>query len=131
MEIKVAEPITYVRIYNDSDGESHFGEGEIPFNLADFAPPAPPISVTDLWEGTGAFMMSSPPGWTGDLHPAPRRMLMFMLKGTLEVEVSDGEVRSFDPGTVLLVEDTSGKGHISRVTGDERGCLVAIPLIKD
>jgi hypothetical protein len=128
MEIKVAEPIKYTRIYADSDGESHFDDGEMPFALADFAPPAPAISVTDLWEGSGAFLMSSPPGWTGDRHPAPRRMLMFSLKGMLEVEVSDGEVCSFGPGSVLLVEDTSGKGHVSRVTGDERACLVAVPL---
>ena len=42
---------------------------------------------------------------------------------------SDGEVRSFGPGAVLLVEDTSGKGHISRVKRGERGSLVAIPLV--
>jgi hypothetical protein len=129
MKIEVSAPVKCVRLYADSDGESHFEDGEIPFELKDFAPPAPPVSITDLWEGTGAFLMSSPPGWVGDLHPAPRRMLMFILRGVLEVEASDGEVRTFEPGPgALLVEDTSGKGHISRVTGDERGCLVAIPL---
>lgn len=46
-EIKVAEPYEYTRIYSDAGGESHFENVTIPFNLADFAPPAPPISVSN------------------------------------------------------------------------------------
>jgi hypothetical protein len=128
MEIKVAPPVHYARVYADSSGESHFAEDQVSFSLVDFAPPAPPISITDAWDGEGAFMMSSPPGWTGDWHPAPRRLLLFALKGELEVEVSDGEVRRFGPGAIVIVEDTFGKGHISRVVSDERGCMVAVPL---
>ena len=30
---------------------------------------------------------------------------------------SDGDTRELVPGTVLLAEDTTGKGHVSRVTG--------------
>ena len=32
------------------------------------------------------------------------------------VQVSDGEVRHFGPGDVVLVDDTTGKGHVSWVT---------------
>jgi hypothetical protein len=42
------------------------------------------------------------------------------------VEVSDGEKRVFGPGSVLLVEDTTGKGHITRsLTAGPRSTLVA------
>jgi hypothetical protein len=127
-EIKKAEPLEVVHIYTDSDGESHFGLTHIAFNLVDYAPPAPPISVSNIQATEGVIFISSPSGWHGDWHPAPRRQFMFCLAGELEVTVSDGETRRFGPGSALLVEDTSGKGHISRVVGSERCFMAAMPL---
>jgi hypothetical protein len=41
---------------------------------------------------------------------------------------SDGEVRELVPGTVLLAEDTTGKDHMSRVTGTEDMDVVILML---
>ncbi len=128
LPIKAAAPLQYVRIYSDSNAQSHFGEVEATFQLMDYAPPAPPISVSEVFAAEGVSFISSPSGWFGDWHPAPRRQFIFMLSGELEVEVSDGEVRKFVLGAVLLVEDTTGKGHISRVVGKERAYLAVVPL---
>ncbi|MCK4931399.1 MAG: cupin domain-containing protein [Candidatus Aminicenantes bacterium] len=128
MSIKVAEPLRYVRIYSDSNGQSHFAEEEAAFQLVDYAPPAPPISVTEVLGAEGVSFISSPSGWFGDWHPAPRRQFIFMLAGELEAEVSDGEVRIFKPGDIVLVEDTTGQGHISRVVSKERAYLAVVPL---
>ena len=126
--LPVAEPLAYVRVHADSSGASHFADEELAFHLADFAPPAPPVSVTDAQSAEGVVFLSSPSGWFGDWHPAPRRQFIFVLQGNLEVEVSDGETRQFGAGAVILVEDTSGQGHITRVAGEERAYLVAVPL---
>ena len=126
--IEVAEPLSYVRIYSDEMGESHFQDGEFEFRLIDFAPPAPPVSVSEPMAAETVAVISSPPGWHGDWHPAPRRQLMFVLSGELEVQVSDGEVQRFGPGAVVLVEDTNGKGHVSRVIGTDRCYMVNVPL---
>ncbi len=128
VSIKVAEPLRYVRIYSDSNGQSHFAEEEAAFQLVDYAPPAPPISVTEVLGAEGVSFISSPSGWFGDWHPAPRRQFIFMLAGELEAEVSDGEVRIFKPGDIVLVEDTTGQGHISRVVSKERAYLAVVPL---
>jgi len=128
VSIAVAEPLEYVRIYCDSDGESHFADEVLPFALVDFAPPAPPISVSTALAAESVSIISSPAGWYGDWHPAPRRQLLFVLSGQLEVEVTDGEVRRFTSGSAILVEDTACKGHISRVVGKNRGFMAAIPL---
>jgi quercetin dioxygenase-like cupin family protein len=45
--------------------------------------------------------------------------MIFCLSGEIEAEVSDGEVRRFGPGAVILLEDTSGPGHITRVVGED------------
>jgi hypothetical protein len=97
------------RVYADAAGESHFGDldfdlrdqGEIG-RLSDWLP------VTRLaFRETGAE-------YDYDWHTAPRRQYIFMLDGHIEIETSDGEKRQFAGGDVLLVEDTTGKGHRSR-----------------
>ncbi len=128
--MRIAEPLTNTVVYSDSLGLSHFDDQRIDFGLVDYAPPAPPISVSEMTEADGLVFLSSPAGWFGDWHPAPRRQLIFCLSGTLEVEVSDGEVRRFGPGAVILLEDTSGQGHITRVVGEDRAYLVAVPILE-
>ena len=41
-----------------------------------------------------------------------------MLRGTIEVEVSDGSQRRFQPGDLLFVADTTGTGHITVAVGN-------------
>lgn len=127
-DIEVAGPIQYARISTDGDGETHVSDKTLSFQLVDYAPPAPPISVSEIFEAQNVSFISSPAGWHGDWHPAPRRQFILILEGELEIEVSDGEARRLVPGSLCLVEDTSGKGHVSRVVGSERVLAAAIPL---
>jgi hypothetical protein len=39
---------------------------------------------------------------------------MVTLAGEYEVQVSSGETRRFGPGSVVLVEDLTGAGHVTR-----------------
>jgi hypothetical protein len=129
LKIERSEPFEIVQIYTDSSGESHFGSESLSFSLNDYAPPAPPISVSQGILSKGLIFISSPVGWWGDWHPAPAKQIMFCLIGELEVTVSDGETRRFGPGSVILVEDTHGKGHVSRVVGEER-CFMAAAILE-
>ncbi|MCK4413123.1 MAG: cupin domain-containing protein [Candidatus Eisenbacteria sp.] len=128
-DIEVSGPAPYARVYADSDGATHFSDETLSFQLVDYAPPAPPISVSEVFGAENVSFISSPAGWDGDWHPAPRRQFILVLVGELEVEVSDGEVRRFGPGSLCLVEDTAGKGHASRVVSSDRGLAAAIPLV--
>jgi hypothetical protein len=120
--------VKYVRVYTDSNGETHFADIEVGFTMVEFAPPAPPLSVSAFSPVSRFGFISAPPGWFGDWHPAPKRQFIFYLAGEIEAEVSDGEVRRFGPGSVTLVEDTSGKGHISRVVGSDEVLGVVVQL---
>ena len=118
----------YVRISSDPAGETHFEDVEVALSLVNFAPPAPPIHVSAFTPATQFAFLSSPAGWYGDWHPAPQRQMIFYLAGEIEVEVSDGEIRNFGPGSVTLVEDTTGKGHRSRVVGSDDVVLAVVQL---
>ena len=107
----------YVRLYADNLGESHFENLEEELSLVEFAPPAPPIFVSDAKEAKRFLFLRIPQGWSSDWHPVPKCQYFFLLSGTVEIKASDGEVRTFSPGSVILGEDTSGKGHKTRVIG--------------
>ena len=120
--------ITAVRVYADSTGESHFEDITIDLTESNYAPPAPPIYVSPFNPATKYGYISVSPGWFGDWHPSPKRQLMVYISGEIEAQVSDGEVRRIGPGSIALVEDTTGKGHTSRVVGDANVVILVVHL---
>ena len=40
----------------------------------------------------------------------------------------DGTTRRFPAGSLLLLEDTTGKGHATRITSEKDALLVAVAL---
>ena len=122
--------MTYTIIYFDEEGETHFKDEEITFKPDNFAPPAPPISRAPYNPATQYTFLLFPSGWYGDWHPTPCKQIFFILSGECEVQVSDGEVRRFSLGSVLLAEDTWGKGHVTKVVGS-KDMVVAVVQIPD
>ena len=118
----------YARLYSDEHGESHFEDLEIKYHTVDFAPPAPPLDVFILGSTEQCSILRAKPGWQGEWHSAPFRQLHFYLSGEIEAEVSDGEVRRISAGSIALVEDTSGKGHRSRVVGSSEVIIAVVKL---
>src|SRR2546427_717512 len=119
---------TYTRLYADEHGDSHFEDVEVELTLTDYAPPAPPLSLSSFAPATQFGFMSAPAGWSSDWHPSSDRNIFFVLSGEWEVTASDGEARRFPAGSVLLAEDTSGKGHASRVLGEADSLAVMVQL---
>src|SRR5713226_6348720 len=93
----------YSRIYTDSSGDSRFEGAELPMRATNFAPP---VDLSAFVPAARVGFMGFPANWTGEPHRAPRRQFVIFLEG--EVEVTDGQVRRFRPGDVVLLEDTSG-----------------------
>lgn len=120
---------SYVRLFADEQGESHFEEIVVALAPVDFAPPAPPLHVGTLFAAARCGFVSGPVDWDGQIpHPSPRRQLFCSLQGEYEITASDGAVRRFPAGSVLLLEDTTGKGHATRITSDDDVLLVAVAL---
>jgi hypothetical protein len=121
--------VAMARLYTDEAGESHFGTWQWHADEIEFAPPAPAVEVTEPVPAAQALMLRIPAGWYGEPHPAPRRQLMVVVAGTIETIASDGEARLFTPGSAILLEDTTGRGHISRTVDGE--VLIAVTQLSD
>ena len=112
-----------VRIYTGSDGESHFEDVEP--KLADDGHLG---RMSKLVPARGVIFREVGGDYALGFHNAPRRQYVVNLTGSVELETGDGTRRILGPGDVLLAEDTTGRGHISRaVRGQPRTCLF-IPL---
>jgi hypothetical protein len=115
----------YLRLYTGADGETHFDEHEMSMGSVPGR-----NSPGHAWKsGSEAVFLSSKQdsGQALDVwHPAPDRQFIVTLAGETEIEASDGEIRRFGPGDILLVEDTTGKGHRTRYKGARQALHVPV-----
>ena len=111
--------IQYLRIYADEEGVSHFGMIGIALESNDYAPPAIPLNTTTLEPADASIFLELPAGWYGDWHHIPVRQWLILMSGECEFEAGDGERKRQRAGDVVMLYDTTGKGHCTRVIGDD------------
>jgi hypothetical protein len=94
------------RIYSDANGESHFEDIMIPLiSNGDIG------FLSDEVPVKGIIFREVAASYDFDFHNAPQRQYIILLDGGVIIETSLGNVRTFNTGEILLVEDTKGKGH--------------------
>lgn len=97
------------RIFTGDDGRSHFEDLDIPLAPQEIG------QVSGQVPAASVFFRNSTGGpEVYDYHVAPRRQFVIHLAGRVQIETGGGESRQFGVGDVLLADDTTGQGHISR-----------------
>jgi len=86
--------------------------------MSDYAPPAIPLNTSPAEAAKAMVFLELPIGWFGDWHPTPVRQWLFLLTGECEFEAGDGERCRRKAEDVLMLDDTVGKGHRTRVIGE-------------
>jgi hypothetical protein len=124
--------VVITRIFTGQDGLAHAEDIELVLNTS---------GGTGILKATGAEFSVRPPtrgadpdntaatdpnapGW----HTGPARQFVITLSGHSEVEVSGGVHVAAAPGHINLIEDTTGKGHITRNFGPDDRIALTIPL---
>jgi quercetin dioxygenase-like cupin family protein len=120
--------LKYTSIYTGADGVSHFREVEGELAPTVIGPLIPPLGASTPAPAEAYYFLAFPPGIQMDWHPAPRRLFHFFLAGQCEVTVSDGEVRAFRAGDIVLAEDTAGRGHTTRNPGSVETLMAVVAL---
>lgn len=114
-------PMNVTRIYTGDDGQSHFEDLDVPLDETPHGLMSAPVAVTAV------IFRHTPPGGSLGFHTAPRRQFVVTLEGAVEIECGDGTVRRLGPGDILLADDTTGQGHVSREVRAPRRSLF-LPL---
>ena len=116
------------RIVTDGNGGTAFADGDVTLELGDFAPPAPPMLRSEPVPARAVRFLGATAGWDSPPHPAPARQYIVMLRGTVRSTVSDGETRTFVPGDVVLLGETTGEGHRTFIPGDADWLALVVVL---
>jgi hypothetical protein len=126
------KPVVITRIFTGPDGLAHAEDIELKLNGR---------GASEMLKATGAEFSVRPPtaganprntaatdasdpGW----HTGPARQFVITLSGSSEVEVSGGVHVMAGPGHINLIEDTTGKGHMTRNFGPDDRIALTIPL---
>jgi hypothetical protein len=120
-EAAMSEAKPFTRIATDAAGGSTFQDDQIPLDTPLAFTGMPPMLAGTMPAASAAvYVRASTPGSDPDPapHTAPRQQWVVMLRGVIEVEVTDGSRRTFGPGDLMRAEDTDGTGHITRWVGD-------------
>jgi len=106
-------------LYVDASGETHFRDVDV-----EWVEESRSGRLSQRFPATGIIFRQVPPTYDLDWHPAPRRQYIINLDAGVQITASDGESRVIGAGEVLLVEDTTGKGHLSQAVGNQlRHCI--------
>jgi quercetin dioxygenase-like cupin family protein len=116
------KPVMINRLFTGPDGQTHVEEIEAKFT------PAGGLDAYKLLANGGAELRRAPPGRVADWHAAPRRQYVITISGHGEIEVAGGKKFQVGPGSIDLVEDVTGKGHITRTMGNEDRVTIQVPL---
>lgn len=111
------------RLYTGADGESHFEEIEIALHDAGAIG-----RLSERVATTGIIFRTTSPDYDYTWHTAPQRQYIIMLDGAVEIEIGDGTIRRFGPGSIVLAEDTTGRGHISRAVDQQPRSSIFVTL---
>lgn len=113
-----------IRIYTGDDGESHAEELEVPMDEAANG------FMSKLFRLEGAYFRESDFDGPRPFHNARWRHFCVPLVGGFELECGDGSKHCIVPGTIMLAEDTNGRGHAS-VEIDPPRLTLFLPVADD
>jgi hypothetical protein len=116
-------PVKVTRLFTGPDGKTKVEEYEVRLN--------PQGRGTELSEAVSVESLQfrrTNQDYNLDWHPAPRRQYVVTLSGESEIELEGGRKLRLGPGHILLAEDTTGQGHISRAIGTQDRLSLFITL---
>ena len=110
-------------LYVDADGESHFRDIDI-----EWAEEGRGGKLSKRLPANGIIFRRTEPDYDLDWHPAPRRQYIINLDEGVQLTASDGESRVIKAGEVILVEDVTGKGHLSKAISKKVRHSIFVPV---
>jgi hypothetical protein len=116
-------PMRVHNLYEDANGESHWRDIQVEWVEENEAG-----KLSARQAAFGIIFRQTQAEHDRPWHPAPRRQYIINLDAGVQLTASDGEARVIGAGEVVLVEDTSGKGHLSKSVNNQMRHSIFVPL---
>ena len=110
--------VQIVTVYPGADGESRL----IDVTTDQFAE-----IIKHIGEGPTRLNQNRSPS-VDDYHNASLIQYVVHLEGISEIEVADGTIKRLNPVDILIAQDTTGHGHITRGIGQGLRVSMNVPL---
>jgi hypothetical protein len=110
-------------LYVDAKGETHFRDIEV-----EWVEQRGSNKLSRRLPARGIIFRETAGDYDLDWHPAPRRQYIINLDAGVRITASDGESRVIGAGEVILVEDTTGKGHLSKAVESKLRHSIFVPV---
>jgi hypothetical protein len=117
----------FTKIARAENGGSAFEDGEIVLERRHVADGVPAMALCGVPSTSGVQFVRSA-AFDSTAHPAPREQWVVMLRGVIEVTVSDGSRCRFGPGDLVLAADITGTGHTTSGVGGPPFEALFIPV---
>jgi hypothetical protein len=117
--------MTCFHLHGDATGETHVTRLELPEKETGAGRVHGLNDIPTTTMGFAEFIGRKP---DVGVHNAPRRQVLVVLGGALELVTTLGQCERLHAGDLLLADDVGTKGHISRDVGDEPLMLLAVGI---
>jgi hypothetical protein len=115
-------------MYSVPDGRNHTDVVHLPSDQT------PAFTAVFDFKTVSTRLIDDRDGELGDWHISRPRHLTMILRGIFDIDTDDGKVYRFPAGSVLLAENTAGRGHrtVCHANNPEKICmLLATNLAED
>jgi len=117
-------PMKVTRLYTGPDSKTKVEEYDVPLKSQGGG-----IELSETVRVESLQFRRTNQDYNLDWHPASRRQFVVTLgPGASEIELEGGRKLRLGPGHILLAEDTTGQGHITRAVGSEERISLIITL---
>lgn len=128
MDTPSQNELVFQHLYTGVDGETHFAERQFAFEHRQDIEGRGGITISELKEVKGAAIYRLKQGMVEDWHTAPRKQFGFVIQGQADITASDGQVLRLAPGSIILIDDVTGKGHITASVGEDDHIVLMVPV---
>jgi hypothetical protein len=118
--------MSFIRLFTEKDGRSRLEDLDVTLHR----PRKEDLLAGRQWKYLdikglqGAVVMANPTRLDTEMHCTPRRLVSIYITGSREYIDGHGHSRVVEPGDILLAEDLTGEGHMSRSISDPQQVLI-------
>ena len=119
-----ARPFVVTHIFTGADGQTRTEQLDLPMTPSATPRDRGTLDAALAFPAKQVQIVRTSPDYVDNFHTVGTRRYVIMLSGHREYEVAGGRKFPMGPGGVMLVEDLTGTGHLTRGVGEDAVSMI-------